>query len=85
MEVGGFEHHNVTQPARLELIGGGIEDTAISEPVPAVLRLERRRHLGTASIVGAAVLETNLSSQCQDGLSVDCCTGLSYGFRPPSS
>src|SRR5262249_703943 len=37
MGVRGVEHHDVTQPARLELISGGVEDAAICEPVPAVL------------------------------------------------
>ncbi len=37
MGVEGFEHDDVTQPARLELISGGVEDVAIGELVPAVL------------------------------------------------
>src|SRR6266567_2690067 len=36
MRVISFEHDEVTQPARLELIGGGVEDAAIGELVPAV-------------------------------------------------
>src|SRR5713226_6354446 len=37
MGVEGVEHDDITQPARLELIGGGVEDAAIGELVPAVL------------------------------------------------
>ena len=37
MRIIGGEHDNVTKPARLELIGGGVEDAAIGELVPAVL------------------------------------------------
>ncbi|MFL5654581.1 MAG: hypothetical protein ACJ8CB_10430 [Ktedonobacteraceae bacterium] len=37
MGVEGFEHDDVTQPAQLELISGGIDDTAIGEPIPVVL------------------------------------------------
>jgi len=37
MGVRSFEHDNVTQPARLKLIGGDIENAAIDELVPAVL------------------------------------------------
>ena len=83
----------------------GIEDTAINEPIPAVLsadvsveqaqaaplslpadlRLEGRPYLGTASVVGAAVLETNVSSQSQDGLPVYGCIRFNHGLRLPSS
>src|SRR5712691_1619768 len=105
MGVEGFEHDNVTQPARLELIGCSVEDAAIFELVPAVLpaharveqaqssessrpaelRLKHRRRLGAASVVGATVLEANLPSQRQDGLSIDDCAGLSHGWQPPFS
>src|SRR5215472_6893004 len=37
MGVRGFKDHEVTQPARLELIGGGVEDATIGKLVPAVL------------------------------------------------
>ena len=37
MGVKGFKDDDVTQPARLELIGGSVEDAAIGELVPAVL------------------------------------------------
>src|SRR2546423_1302168 len=46
--VRSFKDNDGTRPARFELIGGGIEDTAISEPVPTVLpadaRSSRRPH-----------------------------------------
>ncbi len=79
MGVEGFEHDDVTQPARLELISGGVEDVAIGELVPAELRLERRSYLRAAGVVGATVLAANPPSQHQDGFPVDGCTRISHG------